>query len=127
MGIFDFFKKNKVKTFEITNDDFKKLDDKELFLDKDKNPFSGLMIINTPTNPIRIAPHRRQPTCSPKKIAANIVTVSGRDCNIAVTFANGILDSAVKKAIVAPNSAKARMRTIFQFRRSILTKRLLRK
>ena len=46
MGIFDFFKKNKVKTFEITNDDFKKLDDKELFLDKDKNPFSGLMIIN---------------------------------------------------------------------------------
>ena len=46
MGIFDFFKKNKVKTFEITNDDFKKLDDKKLFLDKDKNPFSGLMIIN---------------------------------------------------------------------------------
>lgn len=46
MGIFDFFKKNKLKTFEITNDDFKKLDDKELFLEKDKNPFSGLMIIN---------------------------------------------------------------------------------
>ena len=46
MGIFDFLKKNKVKSLEITNDNFKKLDDKELFLDKDKNPFSGLMIIN---------------------------------------------------------------------------------
>ena len=69
------------------------------------------MMISTPTNPIKIALQRRQPTFSPKKIAANIVTVSGNDWRIAVTLASGILDKAVRKAIVAPSSENARTNT----------------
>tara|TARA_B100000902_G_C26907076_1_gene715002 strand:+ start:251 stop:712 length:462 start_codon:yes stop_codon:yes gene_type:complete len=68
----------------------------------------GRMIIITPANPIKIALHLRQPTCSPKKIAAAIVIAKGNDCNIAVTFASGMYFSAVRKVTVVPISATIR-------------------
>ena len=46
MGIFDFFKSNKVKYLETTHDLFENLNENELFLDKDNKSFSGFLIIN---------------------------------------------------------------------------------
>ena len=92
-----------------------------------KPSLPGRMMINTPMNPTSMALHRRQPTASPKNIAANIVTVSGNDCKMALTLANGICAKALRNNIVEASSAKARVRITRQFRQSMRINRLLRK
>ena len=51
----------------------------------------------TPTNPNKINAVRNIPTVSLKTTAAARVTVMGNICRIAVTFANGICMTAVRK------------------------------
>ena len=92
-----------------------------------KPSLPGRMMIKTPIKPTRMALHRRQPTASPKNTAANIVTVNGNDCKIAVILANGICAKAVRNSIVEASSAKARTRINRQFRQSMRINRLLRK
>ena len=58
---------------------------------------------------MKIAPHQRQPTFSPKKIAAAIVIANGKDCRIAVTLASGMYLSAVRKVTIVPISANIRI------------------
>ena len=66
------------------------------------------MISKTPRNPITIAPIRRHPIGSERNSALASVTESGKACKIALTLANGILKSAVRKNHVAPTSINVR-------------------
>ncbi len=47
------------------------------------------MIKRTPIKPTAVALQRRQPTFSPRKIAAAAVTIKGLICRMALTSANG--------------------------------------
>ena len=81
----------------------------------------GRMTIITPMKPTPIAAQRRQPTCSPKKIAAPAVTISGTTWRMALMLAIGMLKSARMNRIAAKISATVRQNSeAFQIEPDVL-------